>query len=140
MNNKKLIITTLLSLLCFFSASGAFAHQLRCEIYDLATGDILAESGFVRLTSEDLRKEEPYTLKLEHVLMNADFQLSFLDATSETLLFQIRTHEVVNSEFGKFLIPTSEFKAGKTYELGRVFTEITGYGDNTMSSCKLKVE
>ena len=100
----------------FFTAA-SLAHQLRCEIYNLATGDILAESGLIRITSEDLRKEEPYKLTLEHVLMNAEFQLGFLDANSETLLFQIRTREVVNSEFGKFTIAISELIPGKSYIL-----------------------
>ena len=87
-----------------------------------------------------MRKDEPYKLTLEHDLMNAEFQLGFLDANSETLLFQIRTREVVNSEFGKFTIAISELKPGKSYILGRVFTEITGLGDNTMSSCNMIIE
>lgn len=135
---SKYLLAFFLPVLFFTSAS--YAHQLRCEIYDLATGDILVESGFTSISSEDLRKDEPYKLTLEHVLMNADFQLSFLDVNSKTLLFQIRTREVVNSEFGKFTIATSEMIPGKSYMLGRVFTEITGYGDNTMSSCKMIIE
>ena len=135
---SKYLLTFFLPVLFFISAS--HAHQLRCEIYDLATGDILAESGLIRTTSEDLRKDEPYKLKLEHALMSAEFQLAFLDVNSETLLFQIRTREVVNSEFGKFTIAISELIPGKSYMLGRVFTEITGYGDNTMSSCKMILE
>ena len=72
--------------------------------------------------------------------MSADFQLNFLDVNSNTLLFQVRTRDVANSEYGKFLIESSLLKPGKSYELGRVFTEITGYGDNTMSSCKFILE
>lgn len=123
-----------------FFSSATFAHQLSCEIYDLATGDILIESGLIPIKSEDLQKEEPYRLTLEHVLMSAEFQLGFLDPNAKTLLFQIRTREVVNSEYGKFEIQTSQLKPGKSHILGRVFTEITGYGDNTMSSCKLTFE
>ncbi len=135
---SKYLFTFFLPVLFYTTAS--LAHQLRCEIYDLATGDILSESGLIRTTSEDLRKDEPYKLTLEHDLMNAEFQLGFLDANSETLLFQIRTREVVNSEFGKFTIAISELKPGKSYILGRVFTEITGLGDNTMSSCNMIIE
>lgn len=135
---KKFLASLILPIIFYSSFSNA--HQLKCEIYDLATGEVLIDSGLIQITSENLRKEEPFRITLEHVLMNADFQLSFLDAISDTLLFQIRTHEVVNSESGKFLISTSDLTAGKSYELGRVFTEITGYGDNTMSSCKLIIE
>lgn len=133
-------ISPLLVLLLLTLSASAYANQLSCEIYDLATGDVLAKSGSIPLTSEVLRNEEPFRLTLEHILMRADFQLKFLNSNSDVLDFHIRTQEVSNSEFGKFLISTSDFKTGKTYELGRVFTEITGYGDNTMSSCKLFIE
>lgn len=121
-------------------SSSTQAHQLKCEIYDLATGDVLAESAFIPIRSADLRKEEPFWLSLEHDLMRAEFQLGFVDPKSDVLLFQVRTQEVVNSEYAKFLFTTLGLTSGKTYELGRVFTEITGLGDNTMSSCKLTVE
>ena len=107
---------------------------IKMRIYDLATGEILAESQFIPLKSEDLRKAEPFRFVLEHVLMSAEFLLSFVDPKSDTLLFQVRTQEVVNSENAKFLFLTSGLSSGKAYELGRVFTEITGLGDNTMSS------
>lgn len=121
--------------LCFSILS--FAHQFKCEIYDLAQGSNLAETKTFQVEDSELLEEEPLTIYLEHELIAATFSFSYLDENKKNLVFVIQTEEVENSESQQFVVPILKFPKSRAFELGHVYTEITGIGDNTKSFCSM---
>jgi hypothetical protein len=124
----------ILSAVFVLTGVSAKADLLHCKIYDLATGQDLSEVTVTNFKLSQLASK-PLIINLNGDLMSAEFNLSFNDEMHESLLFQIQTHEIRNGEYAKFIIPISNLKKNKAYELGRVFTEITDLGDNTMAYC-----
>lgn len=111
------------------------AHKLKCVIYDLAGGENLIESQELTINDKQLLSSEPLYVNLDHYLIKADFYLSYAD--EQHLLFEVRTQEVVNTEYAKFTVPLNKIPIGRAFKLGHVATELTGMGNNTHSSCSM---
>lgn len=112
-----------------------FAHKLKCEIFDLALGDNLIETPLIDIEISDFKQAKPYKINLNYELISAEF--TFQMVSDNDLLFHIQTQEVVNFEQAQFKISISNLVPNKLNELGRVYTELTGIGDNTASICYL---
>lgn len=113
----------------------AQAHELKCAIFDLPSGENFIESPVMQITDAQLIQQLPLTVRLDHDLIQAEFQLSYSD--EKHLLFEIFTHEVTNHEHAKFTLPLAKIPVGRRYKLGFVSTELTGMGNNTHSWCHM---
>lgn len=108
------------------------AGVFRCEIFDLATAQILAESTREIQTHNELF---PGTIELRHDMMSATIHLLNFPDEPDLFAIEIEAFEVVNHTRGKFTMKSDVFLKNGAQTLARVFNEMTGIGDNTMTSC-----
>lgn len=123
------------ALIILLVSINSFAATFECKIRDLATAQDFVVLEIENTSLSKLMELPEHEFSLSHHLMSANINLTYNDTVSPVFILKIEAYEVVNRATEKFIIPVDTFlKTGRT-KLGHVFNEITGLGDNTMTSC-----
>ena len=121
-------------LLVVFATFNAQSHELQCFIHDLPWGENLIESQIYQT-----QLDKNIVINLKHDLIEANFLIEPIHAKN-IINFSIKAKEVVNSEEGFYQIDISKVKPNVKFNMGAVYTELTGVGDTTASSCWIKLK